>query len=351
MSIGMRRILAAFFSLTFLLAMNPASAQDESPRKKSASRKSQSEKTARAKSKTRPSGDNEDRRSSKERAANDERGSDEDRAADSARGPRFELSSKQRAELDRMLRAWEERTSTVKNFHCSFDRWVYEDNSAFATEDEPAVKETHSEGKLKYVAPDKGYFKVSDGGEHWVCTGKSIFEFSYQKKQLIERPLPENIRGQAITYGPLPFVFGAKADDLQARYDMRLITPRDAKGEIWLEAWSRYRQDRASFLKVQIILGEDDMLPTAIQLFDPNGTTRTAYQFHDRVINDPLEWFKGVFEKPRTPLSWKYVLDDPQPPEDEGSASQDSSTERSAESSADSRAKKPAASKKSSKKR
>ena len=98
-------------------------------------------------------------------------------------------------------------------------------------------------GKLAYRTPDQADYQISSKGEEerWVCTGKSVFEFNYKQSQLIERRLPPELQGKAITNGPLPFLFGVKAKQLKARYWMRVVTPEDRvkTGEVWLEAWPK----------------------------------------------------------------------------------------------------------------
>ena len=59
--------------------------------------------------------------------------------------------------------------------------------------------------------------------------GQSIFEYKFNDKKLVERPLPPEMRGERIADGPLPFLFGPKADEMKARYWIRVITPEDAK--------------------------------------------------------------------------------------------------------------------------
>ena len=66
--------------------------------------------------------------------------------------------------------------------------------------------------------PAKGdWVKQTDAiGEHWVCDGKSVFEYRHDQKQLVERPIPPQLQGKAIVDGPLPFLFGAEAAKLKA---------------------------------------------------------------------------------------------------------------------------------------
>jgi TIGR03009 family protein len=218
------------------------------------------------------------------------------------------LTPAEQEELQRVLRAWESRAAKVKTFQADFTLRAYD--GVFADgEEEPPPREY--EGQLKYVAPDKGWFKVnSKPAEHWVCDGKAIYQFDYRKKQLIVRPLPEEMQGKAISEGPLPFVFGMEAEKLLARYYMRIVTPPDIEGEIWLEAYPKFREDAANFRKVDIILDAQDLLPYAIQLHEPNGKSRKSYAFRDPIVNDNLQFLKKFFESPRTPLGWQRVVED-----------------------------------------
>jgi TIGR03009 family protein len=200
-------------------------------------------------------------------------------------------------------------------------------------------KKILDEGALKYSTPDKGLFRVdgnrsllwtwdplkndwsgparipSDRSEQWISDGKSIFEYKYTDKKMIEHRLPPERQGKAIADGPLPFVFNTEAERLKQRYFMRITTPSDARGEVWLEAYPRFQQDAADFKKVELILKTDRMLPFAIQLFSPNGKDRTVYQFDRVVVNRPLRWIiDNDWFHASVPLGWKKIVEEPAPP-------------------------------------
>ncbi|MFM8816810.1 MAG: TIGR03009 domain-containing protein, partial [Phycisphaerales bacterium] len=238
-----------------------------------------------------------------------------------------QLTPEQAAALDRLLAAWEARNAQVKTWSCEFYKWEY---NAFgpvgAGGDRLAFSE--STGEIKYAMPDKGLFRVKeskqwnaqtsryeqrpgDTGEHWVCNGTSIYEFRHGDRQLRETRLPPELRGKAISEGPLPFVFGAKADTLKKRYWMRIITPPDVRDQIWLEALPRYQADAANFSKVELILQVRDLMPFAIQISKPGGQDRDVYQFDQRtnLIDKGLDLIRD-FAKPMTPFGYKYVLED-----------------------------------------
>ena len=248
-------------------------------------------------------------------------------AVPAAPQPPAPLSPQEQAALDRLLAAWEARNAAVSTWSCTFHKWEYNAWSpADAAGDRLAFAE--STGELKYAAPDKGLFRVreskqwnpearryevrgGEAGEHWVCNGESIYEFRHAERQLRETKLPPEMRGKAISDGPLPFVFGAKADTLRKRYFMRIITPPEVRDQVWLEALPRYQADAANFSKVELILQARDLMPFAIQIFKPGGRDQDVYQFdpNTNLIDKGLDLFRD-FAKPSTPFGYKYILED-----------------------------------------
>jgi TIGR03009 family protein len=237
------------------------------------------------------------------------------------------LQPEQQAALDQLLAAWETRNAAVRTWACAFHKWEY---NAWSPADANGERLAFAEstGELKYAAPDKGLFRVKetkqwnpearryeirggDTGEHWVCNGESIYEFRHSERQLRETKLPPEMRGKAISDGPLPFVFGAKADTLKKRYWMRIVTPPDVRDQIWLEALPKFQADAANFSKVELILQARDLMPFAIQIYKPAGQDRDVFQFDPRtnLIDRGLDMIRD-FAKPMTPFGYKYVLED-----------------------------------------
>lgn len=237
-----------------------------------------------------------------------------------------------------VLNWWEQSSSKIERYRCQFTRWEYD--PAFVKADpktgkSPAIRVSY--GEIKYAKPDKGLFKVTKSlhynapknsgekeqylpqegevGEHWVCDGKSIFEFDSAKKKLIEHQLPPSMQGQAIVDGPLPFLFGANAAKIQERYWVGVFTPKTAKGEYWLEAWPKRSEDAKNYRKVEIIIDEKDFLPKAIQIYNHAGNSQnpssSVLTFEKREVNfaenplDPLGVFSRQFHQPGTPFGWK----------------------------------------------
>jgi TIGR03009 family protein len=244
--------------------------------------------------------------------------------------------------VDDILSYWESSSSKIERFQCKFQRWNYDE--AFLAVRDPRTghlyARTVATGVVKYVAPDKGkyesdnvwkfekppeaagaepeYVKI-DENEKWICDGQSIFEYVSATKKLIERGLPEEMKGQNISNGPIPFLFGAKADEMRARYWIRCITPQDVKGEYWLEAWPKRAADAQDMKKVEVVLDEKDFLPKALTIYEVNHdaqqqmTRKTTFEFTDRqynwqVLPFDLQKFVDEFHRPRTPLGWEKVV-------------------------------------------
>jgi TIGR03009 family protein len=246
----------------------------------------------------------------------------------------FELTEPQQKYLDSILNYWEYKSQQVERFRCQFTRWEYD--PVFGPKDKDTAK-TESVGTIMYAAPDKGLFKVEkmyhftapqnageqpryeerpgEVGEHWVCDGRSVFEYNHQQKKLIQYQLPDGMQGQAIANSPLPFIFGANARQIKDRFWMRVITPAEAKGEYWLEAYPKHRADAVNYQKIWIILDEQDYLPKAIEIYDPTydpnrNRKRTAFLFQNREVNwslalQKLNLFHKEFYEPALPSGWK----------------------------------------------
>jgi TIGR03009 family protein len=244
--------------------------------------------------------------------------------------------------LDQVLGYWQESSAKIKRYRCRFTRWEYD--GVFMARDAKTGEmpaKTQSSGVLKYAAPDKGLFRVEqmlhytpatkpgeraqytthpdDRGEQWICDGKSVFAFDHQKRQLIQTELPPDMQGRAIVDGPLPFMFGAEAAKIKQRFWIRVITPKDAKGEYWLEAVPKTRTDAANFRMLHVIIDEQDFLPKAMAMFDRNydevrNPTCTNYVFEKREVNwnetlDKINIFAREFWEPATPLGYKKIVE------------------------------------------
>ncbi|NUQ63371.1 MAG: outer-membrane lipoprotein carrier protein LolA [Pirellulales bacterium] len=198
----------------------------------------------------------------------------------------------------------------MRTFECDFNRFTYD--ATFGNPNKPMFVDS---GQLKYSAPDKGMFKVEGPRpEHWICDGKSIFEYKFGTKQLIEHKLPPELQGKAISDGPIPFLFGANAEKLKQRYYLRITTdPARAKEEVWLEAFPRFQQDAANFERADLILKIENMQPFAVRVYEPGGRQHKVYEFKNILVNQNnlFSFLKGDPFTAKLPgLDWKRIVEE-----------------------------------------
>ena len=255
----------------------------------------------------------------------------------------FVLTPQQQADVDHVLRTWEQRGAAVQRFECDFVRYVYKPAMAqFA--DSPNFRDRTRpfrvvEGEFKFAAPDKLRMEVIGelvGGD-WangqlknarlvkgqrpelrICDGRSFSDFDFAQKVLRQYVLPPEMRGQALGEGPLPFLFNTTAANLKARYFIRIMATPTARQPTWrLEAWPRTQRGAAAFFKVDIFLDDKSMLPYAIQLHEPqlqqtNEGNRTVYLLENTKVNksNPRDFLKDPF-KASKPSGWTLQIETP----------------------------------------
>ncbi len=257
----------------------------------------------------------------------------------------FPLDPKAQKWVDELLAEWEAANSQIERFECGFQRWQFD--PVFGPKDGNTPR-SYTTGVIKYQKPDKAVWRVDtmknyaaparagdkpsyvmpkDGfREHWVCDGKSIFEFDYRRKALIERSLPAKMQGKPIGDGRIPFLFGRSAAAIKERYWIRpLSPPAGVENDYWLELWPRNSADAAALKFIKVVIAQSDMRLAALSGVPPNydakrNPARVDYRFTDRRIvrrgADPWRFLESDFFEPRTPLGWKkevQILGSPAP--------------------------------------
>ncbi len=196
--------------------------------------------------------------------------------------------------------AWERHSAQIKTLQGKHERRRY--NTVFATE-------SVSEGVYFFDAPDKGridikgvvpdkksvptmkdpdgkaYALESDRSEKWICTGREVLMIDDEQKQFQVFPLPPEMQGVNIIDSPLPFLFGMKAAEAKARFDLRLVREDTEKQKVLLVAIPKQAKDAQNFREAQIYLDTRLFVPALVRLFDPAGTVITRYDFKVEEMN------------------------------------------------------------------
>lgn len=253
--------------------------------------------------------------------------------------PFGELSQAHIEYLDKLLAYWETNSSKIDQYQSEFTRFVYD--QAFLNKRDPRTGHIFArqlaQGVIKFSDPDKAMYEVNkiwkfeappaaageepkyqkldeNWQEKWICDGKSIYEYKFQDKQVVQRALPPEMQGERITNGPLPFLFGAKADEMKKRYWIRYITPPNVKNEYWIEAYPKSPIEARDMLKVEVVLAAEDFLPKAITVYEANHNPgkdlvrKSTFEFKNRKtkVQGGLPQFLGNL-KPNVPLGWKKI--------------------------------------------
>jgi TIGR03009 family protein len=247
--------------------------------------------------------------------------------------PPFVLSEAEMKFVYQTLRMWEAESAKITTFKSDFERQEFD--AVWNPGSDKPMKVSY--GVVSYSKPDQGSFKIDrimrwvktdpksadpaapgsfvdqpeEIGEHWVCDGKAVYEYDHRLKQLKVTAIPEDMRGLAIADGPLPFIFGAKANNLMERYWIQPYQSNEQ--QIWLIAYPRRSSDAANYDYVDVMLDRKTMQPKNMRIHLPGGKQKHLYTFGSEdsppVINGKLDaLFGGLFGAPHTPLGWKKVV-------------------------------------------
>lgn len=241
-----------------------------------------------------------------------------------------------------LLTYWENSTQQIERFRCKFNRWDYD--PIWGPKPDPKTGEMQAmyiaTGEIKYEVPDKAMYEVTgmwefqagnanegtksefvevsnEAFDKWITDGKASFQYDVATKQVRRIPIPPEMQGKTIADGPIPFIFGAKADKMKSRYWIRVITPTEAQkaGEYWLEAYPKTTQDAQEFSRVKVIL-DKQFLPKAVEIYatdydEIRNRKSQTYVFEERKINESnLSLFKILdrpFYQPSIPSGWQMV--------------------------------------------
>lgn len=203
-------------------------------------------------------------------------------------------------ELQKILEEWEKKSALVKSIHGKHTRVVY--NLVFEVE-------KHAEGKFYLQTPDKGRIDLvglppkkgdvstrigksgkpfrleADRAEKWICDGIEIKVVNDEEKNYESTELPKHLRGTNIVNGPLPFLFGMKAEETKRRYKLELIPTKNPEVHT-LRIEPRLRNDADNYKTAFIRLEKTRFLPTGVILIDPTGNLETRYTFTILGVND-----------------------------------------------------------------
>lgn len=200
--------------------------------------------------------------------------------------------------LDVVLSKWELESSKIKSLHGTHTKSSL--NPTFNVEtvsSGPFFFETPDRGRIDFLAVNiKGksstkknkksgelYELASGQSERWICNGTQIIEIMEDEKTYTAIEIPEEKRGANIIHTPLPFLFGMKAEEAKARFDLKWQS--ENADSVVLYARPKMAQDQQNYRVAEITLSKKNhFVPEKVRLLDQE--QEIEYRFEKTVIND-----------------------------------------------------------------
>ncbi len=238
--------------------------------------------------------------------------------------PPFELTQTEQAQVDSVLKKWEEASRKHERVALEFYRFEYK--PAFARASNTPIH--IDKGEMGFTSSGKWTWRIRGewvGDEfiegqraaRMVFDGESIYEFNYREKTvsqfiLAEQGILAKAMNEIMARHFRPFLFASDMKDLKNRFFIRLLELPNDK-QVCIDVWPRFLEDARYSRRTRMILNTSNMQPVGLMNTLPNGTDRYAYQFTKVEINptipvDPFEtdippdWMTRVEELPGTLL-------------------------------------------------
>jgi TIGR03009 family protein len=231
--------------------------------------------------------------------------------------PANELDKK----LDGFLQQWEKKMQEITSLKATLDR--SEKDKTFKTE----AKYTGFAEYLRVGQGDKAENKAllvmktvgkkdEEFHEKIICTGPFIYQFSPPQQKIYVTEVPKPKAGQVNQDNFLTLVFGASSADMRARYDLRLSTDDphptgEDKYYIYVDVYPKTAADKADFLRAQLVLSHDTLLPRRLWF---EATNKSEVLWDITEINDKAKLDRKDFDAPQPPTGWKLEQVDPNTP-------------------------------------
>jgi TIGR03009 family protein len=201
-------------------------------------------------------------------------------------------------QLDDYLQRWEDAMRKVDSLAVACTR--SEVDAVYKT------KKTFT-GTIHYSKPTLFFWHMAvkeKPGEYerFICTGTYIYQYVPGEKTIKYYPAPKTtMEGKLADDSSLAFLFGMKATEAKARYDLQLH--KADQNFIYVDVVPKNAVDRADFTKARLVLNKDSFLPR--QIWFENNAGEVLWDLS--TIQTGVKLDPKVFAAPETPKEWKLV--------------------------------------------
>ncbi len=182
----------------------------------------------------------------------------------------------------------------------------------------PALQPVQFDGIAKFMRPEMAMLHLKDTRdperrfEKFIFTGSAIYDFKPAEQTLYVHQLAKKAGqpGQGLDEGPMPFLFGMKADTAKKRYQLK-VTKQD---DWWtyIDVVPNFPNDQKEFHYARIVIDRRTGLPGQIYWVEPNKTEIT-WDIKQLLRNREAEGevTRRDFEEPKPPQGWKVQVNQP----------------------------------------
>src|SRR5262249_61741694 len=143
--------------------------------------------------------------------------------------------------------------------------------------------------------------------ERFICSGQFIYQFVPAEKLIKVYPGPKpGKNGGFAEDSSIAFLFGMKAAEAKARYDLKLF--KEDKNYIYVDVIPKLEVDKADFQKARIVLDKTNFLPRQLWFEHPNAG-EVIWDIPTAESNKAID--QRAFAAPATPKDWKLVRGGP----------------------------------------
>jgi TIGR03009 family protein len=205
--------------------------------------------------------------------------------------------------LPQLLQQWEQQMKAIR----AIDANVVRTQIDAVTNDKRVYQ-----GTAKLLRPDRADLNLISKDnpqvyERFLLTGNFLYEFQPKSKLVRVHQLPQKGPGQLATDDNfLGLMFGMSAQEVQRRYDLRLVKTDANYHYILIK--SKLPQDRQEFVEARLVLWQQTFLPRQIEFVDPTGNP-TKWEIQSMNTNPRLG--PADFQKPQLPRDWNFKMEPP----------------------------------------
>ena len=198
--------------------------------------------------------------------------------------------------LDVLLRGWENETSGMRDIYCKFQLENLE---------EVFDKRTIEYGEAWGVKPHYGRLDLHDSQGNrqvFIATGKEVYHYDFQNKQIIIHKFPEGSEGQMMLPA-MTFVFGMSAEQAKRKYQLQLYG--EDKTHFYLRATPRMRAEKQDFKFAKLVFNKTTHFPEQMLIVLP-GSKQQRWIF-TRVQKNVNLTRESLRPQP-APRGWKQII-------------------------------------------